>query len=125
MLTELQQKSVWEAWLSSEIRANYFAELCGDYQWRQKSATWLTLLFSSGAFVAIVADIPPAWSWVKPVCALLAAGLSFLSLVAQNQKNGIDCSDLHFKWNRLAAEYEALWDDMYAEDARKSSRPCS
>jgi len=29
----------------------------------------------------------------------------------------MECSDLHFRWNRLASEYEGLWDNLYADDA--------
>ena len=118
MLSELQQKNVWENWLSSEMRANYFADLANRYQSWQRALTWFTLIFSSGAALAIVTDwIPLGFEWIKAALALLTAAVSFLSLVQQNQKSATDCSDLHFRWNRLASEYEALWDDMYADDA--------
>lgn len=118
MLSQLQQKNVWENWLSSEIRANYFADLANRYQSRQRVLTWLTLVFSSGAAFALVADwAPQGFEWVRAALALFAAAVSLLSLVEQNQKRATECSDLHFRWNRLASEYEALWDDMYADDA--------
>ena len=118
MLSELQQKNVWENWLSSEMRANYFADMANHYQSWQRALTWLTLIFSSGAALAIVTDWTPlGFEWIKVVLALLTAAVSFLSLVQQNQKSAMECSDLHFRWNRLASEYEALWDDMYADDA--------
>ncbi|MCH8267317.1 MAG: hypothetical protein IH846_07365 [Acidobacteria bacterium] len=118
MLSELQQKNVWENWLSSEMRANYFADMANHYQSWQRALTWLTLIFSSGAALAIVTDWTPlGFEWIKVVLALLTAAVSFLSLVQQNQKSAMECSDLHFRWNRLASEYEALWDDMYAGDA--------
>lgn len=118
MLSELQQKSVWEGWLASEIRANYFADLCHQYQVRQQVITWLILAFSSGAFLALVADwLPRGFGWVRPTLAAVTAGLSLWSLVAQNQKHATDCSELHFGWNKLSAEYEALWDDMYSVQA--------
>ena len=118
MLSQLEQKNVWENWLSSEIRAYYFADLANRYQARQRVLTWLTLIFSSGAAFAIVTDwAPERFEWIKAALALLTAAVSFLSLVQQNQKSAMDCSDLHFRWNRLASEYEALWDDMYAADA--------
>ena len=118
MLSQLQQKNVWENWLSSEMRANYFADLANRYQFRQRALTWCTLLFSSSAALAIVTDwSPQGFEWIKAALALLTAAVSFLSLVQQNQKSAMECSDLHFRWNRLACEYEALWDDMYTEDA--------
>ena len=118
MLSTLQQKNVWENWLSSEMRANYFADLANRYQFRQRALTWFALIFSSGAALAIVTDwAPPGFEWIKAALALLTAAVSFLSLVQQNQKSAMECSDLHFRWNRLASEYESLWDDMYADDA--------
>lgn len=118
MLSQLQQKNVWENWLSSEMRANYFADMANRYQSRQRALTWFTLLFSSGAALAIVTEwAPQGFEWIQAVLALLTAAASFLSLVEQNQKRAMECSDLHFRWNRLASEYEALWDDMYADDA--------
>ena len=118
MLSQLQQKNVWENWLSSEMRANYFADMANRYQTWQRVLTWLTLVFSSGAAFAIVTDwLPQGFGWVRAALALLTAAVSLLSLVEQNQKRATDCSDLHFRWNRLAAEYEDLWDNMYADNA--------
>jgi hypothetical protein len=117
MLSDIEQRNVWEGWLSSEIRANYFADLCGSYQTRQQALTWLTLLFSSGAFLAVVSTVPDEWRWIQPVFPLIAAALSFFTLVSQNQKSAIECADLHLAWNRLAADYERLWDRNYESDA--------
>ena len=118
MLSQLQQRNVWENWLSSEMRANYFADLANRYQFRQSAFTWLILLFSSGAAFAVVTDwAPQGFGWIKGVLTLFTAAVSLLSLVQQNQKRATECSDLHFRWNRLASEYEALWDDMYTDDA--------
>lgn len=115
MLSDLQQRKVWEGWLSSEIRANYFADLSSKYHRSQRYATWLTLFSSSGAFITVIAHW--AASWLPPILTLLTAGLSFYALVAQNQKNAMDSADLHLRWNKLASGYEKLWDNMYAADA--------
>ena len=118
MLSQVQQNNVWDGWISSEIRANYFADLGYRYQWQQRVTTWLTLVFSSGAFVTLITDwLPPAVAWVRPALAFLTVALSLWSLVAQNQKNATECSDLHFRWNTLAAQYEALWGSMYEANA--------
>ena len=64
-----------------------------------------------------MAKLQPGYSWVTLVLALLTAGLSLCSVVMQNTKRYSECTDLHFRWNRLALEYKALWGDMYLEDA--------
>src|SRR5580692_223154 len=118
MLSELQRKDVWEGWLGGEIRANYFADMCGRYQSHQKTLTWMTLIFSSGAAATFIADwLPADKQWIKPALALLTAGVSFLTLLQQYLRRVTECADLHFRWNRLANEYKRLWDEMYAPEA--------
>jgi hypothetical protein len=121
MLSQMQQKDVWERWLAAETRANYFADLSGRFAWWQTFLTWTALFSSSGAAFAIVSDsrIPARWSWIKPVLAVFTAAVSLLAVVTQNQKRSSECSDLHFKWNRLSTQYEALWNDMYSSEAQK------
>lgn len=48
---------------------------------------------------------------------LLTAAISLYLLLQQSQKRVTECADLHFRWNGLASEYKALWDDMYSPDA--------
>ncbi len=120
MLNEAQQRDVWERWLASEMRANYYGDLSERLSSLQTKLTWMTLLFSSGAAGAILGDahVPSSLWFLKSVFALLAVGVSLASLVMQNPKRSFDCSDLQYKWNRLAAEYEALWNDVYADSAK-------
>jgi hypothetical protein len=77
------------------------------------------LLSSSGAAIAIVSDarIPAQWGWIKPALAFFTAAVSLLALVSQNQKRSSECSELHFKWNRLSAQYESLWNNVYSNEA--------
>jgi hypothetical protein len=56
MLSELQQKRVWEGQLAAEIRASYFADLANSYQRVQRRVTWTTLVLSSGAAATLLAD---------------------------------------------------------------------
>ncbi len=120
MLTDLQRKRVWEGWLSGEIRANYFADLSGQYYKRQRWIVWGSLILSSGALAGAVAALGaanPPMHFVAPILALVAAALSYYSLVAKNEKSAADCAELYEHWSELAREYEQLWDDMYADDA--------
>jgi hypothetical protein len=118
MLNDMQQKSVWEGWLTSEIRSNYFADLSGRYQRTQRFITWNTLILSSGAFATLVSDwLPPNMRVIRPIVAFCVVALSLWSLLARYERNGIDCTDLHFKWNTLACEFERLWCDIYPASA--------
>lgn len=117
MLTELQQRRLWENWLSAEIAAFYFADLAGVYRRRQQFSLWGTLLASSGAATAAVAHLPAGWSWLAPVFALAAAGISGYMLVIENHRRESDCRDLFVRWNRLALAYERLWGKMHGDDA--------
>ena len=115
-LSANERDQVWSGLLASEIRSNYFADLAGYYPRKQQVMTWLTLFLSCGAVItAIGASLPP---WLKILPPIIVAGISLSSLVEQNQKRGSECTDLHFRYTNLAAEYEALWNDMYQEDAR-------
>jgi hypothetical protein len=117
MLSELQQRNVWEGWLGSEVRAHYFADLCNRFQQTQRFVTWSTLAASSGAAAAILSGLPQAWLWIRPVLALITAALSLWSLVSNYSKNATECSDLHLRWSTLAIAYEELWGNMYASTA--------
>jgi hypothetical protein len=113
-LSAFQQKAVWENWLSSAIRSNYFADMAHRFDLEQKISTGLTVLMSSGAFLTAITGLGHR---AIAAFALLAAALSVFTMVQQNQKRVTDCLDLHFRWNRLGGEYRALWNDMYSDEA--------
>lgn len=116
MLPDIQQKDVWDGWLGAEVRAHYFAELCHSYSRMQRWITWGILALSSGAFVAVLSGLP---NWLRLALTLVTAGVSLWSLVENNPKTATECSDVNFRWNKLALDYKALWDDMYSADAPK------
>ncbi len=118
MLSDFQQDTVWDGWLAAEIRAAYFAALVNRFQLRQKLLVVAGLLLSSGATITLLTTaIPSTLGWIKPTLTVLAAAMSLWTLVAKNERNAIDAADLHFRWNTLALEYEALWADMYGDEA--------
>jgi hypothetical protein len=119
MLNEAQQRRVWEGMLSAEIRANYFAELSGQYRRRQRGAMWIVLFLSSGAAVSLLYGGLPVEiaQWLRPAFSLLTVAVSLYSVVAENQKFSVDGADLHSRWNKLASAYEDLWENVYADDA--------
>ena len=115
-LSEIQQKDVWDGWLGAEARAHYFAELCHRHNRIHRRITWSILAASSGAAASILSGLP---EWLRLALTLATAALSLWSLVENNSKTATDCSEVHFRWNKLALEYKALWDDMYSPDAPK------
>lgn len=119
MLSELQQKRIWEGWLGAEIRAHYFGDLVSRYQSWQHWLTVSTLVFSSAAFAAILNDtwLPQQMLWLRPAAALAAAVASFVALVFKNEQKALECSDLYAGWSQLALDYQQLWDGMYLDDA--------
>ncbi len=118
MLSDFQQSAVWEGWLSAEIRAAYFASLVQKFQSRQRLLVVGGLVLSSGATLTLLTSVvPPNLYWIKPTLTLFAAILSLWSLVARYERNSIECSDLHFRWNTLALHYEELWSNMFTDYA--------
>jgi hypothetical protein len=117
-LSDFQQKTLWEAWLSAEIRAGYFALLSVTFQARQRYLTIASAVLSSGATLSfLITVIPPNYTWVRPVLTVLAAVVSAVSVAMRYERAAIDSQDLHSRWNSLAMEYEDLWSNIYAEDA--------
>jgi len=117
MLSEFQQDELWRNWISAEIRADYFADMRSRYSRLHDWLIWSTLFFSGGTVFAVTANLPAKYGWLKPALALITTALSLLSVVMQNPKKTAECADLHFKWNRLATEYQALWNNVYSDDA--------
>ena len=113
MLTDAQIRRVWEGLFGANVRANYFAELSRKYQSRQKLATWMSLFFASGVVVTLLLRIPELSIGVS----LLATMVSVYGVVAQNCKLAVDSADLFTRWSTLAAEYEAIWENVWADDA--------
>ena len=114
MLSEFQQKQLWEQWLGSEIRHDYFADLCGSFQRQHTRLTWATLMLSSGAAFSFLTKLPDSG---KTIMALAVAAVSLYSVVQQNLRKISECSDLSFRWNSLAIQCQELWNDIYREDA--------
>ncbi|MGA2476553.1 MAG: hypothetical protein ABSF73_08035 [Terriglobia bacterium] len=122
-LSEAQQKRVWEGWLSAEIRGCYFAELVSGYRSKQRGFTWVILVCSSGAAIAIASHWP-AW-WPKFILVLITTGISLWLLIQRYEDRALKSSDLHVEWNRIANGYRDIWENVYAEDAEQKLRALS
>jgi hypothetical protein len=117
MLSEFQQDEVWRKWIAGEIRADYFSDMGRRYIRLHGWLVWLTLFFSAGTVAAMIGSVSADFGWLKFVFGVVVTAISLFSIRMENPKKYAECSDLHFKWNRLAAEYQALWGNVYSEDA--------
>src|SRR5690606_36440891 len=68
----LQQRDVWEGWLSAEVRAYYFADLRQRCERHQQLTTWFTLAASSGAAVTLLGMFAETAAWIPAVLATAA-----------------------------------------------------
>jgi predicted metalloendopeptidase len=108
---------LFEEWWTAEARSRYFAALAGHFSRNHQIITFASLVFSSGAVGAILADPN-----IRDLFGLSSASRrdqrqSALSLVRQYSKRAIDCSELYLKWAKIAGECRDLWGEMYEESA--------
>ena len=114
---DAQQYDVGERWVTANVRAHYFADLCSHYATKQKYFTWAVLIFSSGATGTLLSKLPPKLAFLPYVLAVFTTAISLFSVVQRYNDTATDCSDLHASFNRLATEYNLLRHDMDAADA--------
>lgn len=100
----------------------YFADLAAIYRRRHRNVILILLFSSSSAVVSLLANLPPAWQWVRLALALLTAALTAYEVIENLPEKATVSADLHARWNRLARAYERLWEDMYAADAVETLR---
>ena len=115
-LSDTQIDRLWKDMLGAEVRALYFAELVGRLNQRQRRLTMTGLAASSGAVVSFVLEFP-GLTPVRTALPLIAAAANLVLLVQQYQRSAVDAADLHFRWQKLAKDYEKLWENVYADDA--------
>lgn len=109
--------TVWEKMLAAQMRALYFGDLVTRYQRTDRALAALLLLLTSGAAAALIAKLPNDLHWLTAGLALAAAAVSVWRILARYPDQAAGAADLHLHWNRLAANYEKLWNSLYAEDA--------
>lgn len=112
MLNEDQRASLWEDLLSAEVRSLYYGDLAATFHKRQTFITGSTLGLSSGAVLAAVGKMPE----LAVILPLGIAVLSIYGVVTQNLKRAIESADLHFRWNRIACDYQRIWDRQTEDD---------
>jgi hypothetical protein len=117
-LSPEEQTRVWEGLYTSEVRIHYYAYLSIHYQRVQTFLTWLTLVLSGGAAATFVAklstDYPWLPTWIPAALSLLTAAFSAYSLVAKNERKGIDSSKLSQRYAEVALSFDKVFRRMEA-----------
>jgi hypothetical protein len=116
VLTEFQINRVWENMLAAETRSLYFGDLACRFTRYKQWITGLSFFLSSGAAASLIAKAP---EWVPLILALIVAGATAYSMAVSLDRKVGTMVKLHSSWNRIAKEYERLWNHAYAEDAEK------
>ncbi len=114
MLTEEQITSVWERQISAEVRALYFADLASRYTTQKQWITGLSFFLASGAAATLLAKSP---TWLPILLACITALLSAYSVARSLDGATRTMSKFQFSWSELASGYEALWNNIYTDDA--------
>ncbi len=117
MLSEAQQKRVWEGMLESEFRALYFSDLSASSLTTDKWIGFATLFSSAGCIASAVGRLPELYAWVPVVLSIVVGVLGILRVSLQFYKRSVDCSELALKWQKVARDYERLWENIYRNDA--------
>ena len=108
------RKLVWEDMLCADMRANYFAELVGNYQRWDKWIRVGVLVASSGAVATALSQLDVLFKLVAPI---LATAGSFWLLMSHYGSLARDAADLHAGWNEISRDYERLWNNLDVQDA--------
>ncbi len=114
MLSETQRNLVWTKQYEAEVRSLYFADLASSYTAKKQRIVGLSFFLSSGAAASLWAQISP---YVALGMSLAVAILAGYSMAVNLDKVALKMAELHASWNRLADDYERLWEHWYEDTA--------
>ncbi len=114
MLNEHQITVVWENMLAAESRALYFADLASRDTRCKQFITGASFFLSSGAAAAVVSKAP---AWIPIMLALFSAVANAYSMAVGLDRRIATMVKLHAVWNRIAKDYDRLWNHTYDDDA--------
>jgi hypothetical protein len=86
--------------------------LSGRYQGTQVFLTWSILVLSGGAAATFIAKFSSSFPWIPPALSILTAAVSAYSLVAKNERKGIDSTRLSLKYAQVANSFDELFGRM-------------
>jgi hypothetical protein len=116
VLSEFQIGQVWENMLAAETRSLYFGDLASRYSRRKQWITGASFFLSSGAAATVLAKSPD----LVPIGLAILVALTNAYSMAVNLDGRIKtmCS-LGSAWNKIATDYNRLWNHTYSDDAEK------
>jgi len=114
MLTDFQRTQVWENMLAAETRSLYFGDLASRYTRQKQWITGLSFFFSSSAAASLIGKAP---EFVPIVLSLAVAGMTAYSIAVGLDRRIATMAKLHSAWDRIAQEYNRLWNHTTGDDA--------
>lgn len=114
MLNGLQVGQVWENMLAAETRSLYYVDLASRYTRRKQWITGLSFFLSSGAAATLIGKAP---GWVPLLLSIVVAGITAYSMAVGLDRKIGTLAKLHSSWNRIAQEYDRLWNHAGDGDA--------
>lgn len=113
-MTEAQINRVWEKMIEAEVRSLYFGHLASMFSKRKQVISGVSFFLSSGAAVMLLAKM----DYLGPlVSSLVAAGLTAYTIAFDLDRKAAMMAKLHYTWNKLAADYDRLWNHWYEDNA--------
>ena len=117
MLTPTQTDTAWRKMAEAEVRSLYFDELATRYSRQKQWIITLSFFLSSGAAITALGQVAPIW--VVGLLGLAVAGLTAYSIGFNLEDKAVSMAKLHASWERLAHDYERLWNRWYESDAER------
>ena len=117
-MNQQETNKVWRGLLDAERFTRYYSRLAEKFSRWNRIALSVIAVLTSGAAVAMIAELP-GWAsgWAPPLLAMLAAALAFwLSYADYSRKAGVAAA-IAVQCMELAQEWEELWMDADAPDA--------
>ena len=118
MLTKSQTDDVWRKTVEAKVRSLYFGELATIYLRQKQWIVAISFVLASGSAVAAFGEILPLWTLGFP--GLIVAALTGYSIGFGLDEKVSAIAKLHSSWNRLADDYERLWNHWKEPGAEKA-----
>ncbi|SRR5260221_2806636 len=117
VLTENEQRNVWDKMIQAEVRSYYFADLASHYAKEKQLITGISFFLSSGAAATLIAKLP---SYIPVALSIIVAILAAYSIAINLDKRVVALSKLHTQWSQLSSGYERLWNHQSDENAAQN-----